>query len=106
MQLEAWSGNKVYTCTVYSGDVGTQVGTYLHLADGLAVDAWFGDEDTAGYQLVAKLFPVHLHLFAQQGYDRLLYGRMSHNEYHIVLIEHGMSVDYLMVLVAVGTVNL
>ena len=55
---------------------------------------------------VISSFPVHLHLFAQQGYDRLLYGRMSHNEYHIVLIEHGMSVDYLMVLVAVGTVNL
>ena len=101
-----WGSNQIHTVAVYSGNIGAEVCTDLKLTDALAVDAWLGDADAAGNQILAKLLLAHLHLLAEQGDDRLFYGRVGNNLQDVALVDSGLSVYHLVVLVAVFADNL
>ena len=106
LQFKSRSGNEVDTRSVYACDVSPQVGANLHLADGLAVDARLCDQYASSNQFVAKLVPVYINLFAQECDDRFLYGRRSHDENDVSLVEHGLSVYDFMLLFAICAMNL
>ena len=106
LEFQVWGRDEVYTISVHAGNVGAKVASNLQLADALAVDARFGNQDSAVDEFAAEFLVLYVNLLAEQGDDRFFYGRMSHNLQNVALFYHGLSVNHLVLAFAIVTDNL
>ena len=91
LQMKSRAGSKVDTGTVDPGDVQTELGPYIKLAQALAVDLAVGDHQTAGYQIGVQFLPcalVHLQLLSDKGDHHIRIGRRRDDQKLVSLLDN------------------